>query len=516
MLVSGTNLVRLGLVSLSILLSCLSNPGGLADLSWLAWISLAPLFIAVRGSSAKSCAGLFFFWGFCWWAWSIDWLTPAIAAFTGSQALTATVAWLCLSALLALPYAVIGIFWSLIQFTAHSVINALLSALLFSSSYIAFATLIPGSIAQTQFENLAVIQLVDIGGVGLLLFTMVLFNKIIANICSTNKRKNNRLHNIAAALLLTGGVFSYGYYSIDKYRAENTTQQLRVGLIQPNLSPQDNTLALFDLSKQLSQQHSGTGPELIVWPEFPPAFSWQESHNDRQRVTQLIEQIETPILLNSGYVYPTSNSAGNRDGYYNANQLISADGKLIASYHKQQLVPFFEFLPLQKQLPILSRWFPETLNYKTGPAADAVEITPTIHAATPICYEILFSERLRLQDFNIIINPSNDSWFDHRSRASISHLALGTFRAIEYRSPWLRVSNGGISLALDSRGDVVDGSRLNANSVATGIATLPIFNTQTLYQRYGLVLNYGGSALTIFCLIIGYNRQRKYLEKLIH
>ena len=80
-----------------------------------------------------------------------------------------------------------------------------------------------------------------------------------------------------------------------------------------------------------------------------------------------------------------------------------------------------------------------------------------------ICYEIIYFWKMFDQeniDTNIIINITNDSWFGNFS-GPYQHFYFSKLRAAEFNKPLIRVSNNGISAAIDNYGTIIDFIGLN-------------------------------------------------------
>ncbi|CAH0991920.1 Apolipoprotein N-acyltransferase [Sinobacterium norvegicum] len=474
-------------------------------LPWLSWFALAPLFVACQSMNRGRTAISFFLFGGLWWSWSIHWLIPSIMAFTGSSLFVAITLWLSLSFIQALPYALIGYFWHAAQCFHSPRLNQLAAAALFAVSVDLLTPLIPGTVAHSQYLYPLVIQLADIAGPALMAFFVVFINLQWPALIKPNwqgQQRQQAITNLALSILIIVG---YGYFRLHQFDDSKADQSLTVGYIQPNLQRSSDTHRLAELSGALYQQHPTI--ELLVWPEFPAAFSWQENIADRAMVTRLMTTVKTPLLLNSGYVYAPRNDDGKR-GYYNSNQLIGRDGKLLANYHKQILVPFFEYLPFEQQLKPLRRWFPQALDYRPGPENSSVILNDNFSLATPICYEILFDYFFQKNDFDSIINQSNDGWFAHDSRGSVSHLALGLFRSVEYRRPWLRVSNSGISVATKASGKIIPSSQLATGVQDSAVVTLHSHHATSPYSGIGRYLTAFMALVLIAALTIARWRQQ--------
>ncbi len=475
---------------------------------WLAGIAMTPLFIAADNS--KKCGALFGLWAFAWWCWSIVWMLPAAIDFIGVSPILACILWGLLCALLSVPYWIIGRLWHRICISQSFILNGTLQTLLFTVLASSTQWLVPANPAHSLYIYPQLIQVVDIGGIPLLLFGLV-----GVNICLTKALMNKN----PLVMSFTAGViilifFTYSQIRISQFDNQKNINKLNIAMLQPNLQREDSLDRLFHLTETLVSENSNI--DIIVWPEIPPAFSWQENKNDRYKITALIEKIHTPILLNSGYIYQNSSTIPSSTqttprSYYNAAQLISAKAELVGSYHKQHLVPFFEYLPFEATFPILRHWFPETLRYLPGDKFTPLTFSNNtnnnmdnnIHIAPLICFEMLFPQYVRHQTnlgANIIINLSNDSWFQ-TSRGSINHFSLAIFRSIENKIPWLRVSNGGISASVSGTGEINASSLTNLNEHHAQVIQVNIKSNQTLYQQFGDLFLIFASIIVIAVLI---------------
>lgn len=440
---------RIALSLASLCLASLSNPGmPLPGLAWVAWV---PLFIALDGLPPRRQALLFGVWGLLWWCWSIEWLIPAAMQFIGLAPWLASTAVLLVCALLSVPYALVGFCWRGPRLDRWSlaVWRALLVACLVGS----LPSVLPASLVSGQYVYPHLIQIVDLGGVPLLLFAMTLCNAWLAEACREAPPRV-RITAVIAALAMPFALWSYGAMRLEQIDRLPTTR-IDIGWVQPNLQRIDSIDRLLEQTRALAAKER---LDLIVWPEIPPAFSWSDSPRDRAAVTALLHDIGTPLLVNSGYVFaPETEAMRERGGprpYYNAVQLLAGSGELISSYHKQRLVPFFEYLPYEDRVLTLRHYFPDSLAYVAGGNSEPLPFAPHGVIAPLICYEMIFPALARRQveaGATLFVNPGNDGWFG-ASRGSISHLALAWFRTVEQRRPWLRVSNSGIGIAVDAGG----------------------------------------------------------------
>lgn len=432
-------------------------------LPWLMWCALVPLFIAAERCSRMQQVFLFGIWGWGYWCWSVWWLVPAAIDFIGLAPWLAALLGLVIALSLSLCYWLIGLCWGWLQFE-NRWLTAGLRALLFALLSGIVPAVIPTALVSGSYVYPRMIQIVDIGGVPLLLAAVVLANLLLAESLRRWLRTNQPLRGsgslapLLIALAIPAVLWSYGDARLAMLEKLPATS-IDIGWVQPNLRRADTIDTLVEQTRRLVADHPDI--DLLAWPEFPPAFSWSDNAADRERVDALLHDIGKPLLLSSGYVFAVPDDANNSNGgprpYYNAAQLISKNGELLGSYYKQRLVPLFEFLPLEQRWPALRRFFPDSLSYVPGAGDQPIRFADDIAIAPLICYEMIFPELPQRQVENgatIFINPGNDGWFG-ASRGSISHLALAWFRTVELRRPWLRVTNGGIGVAVSAGGEAL-------------------------------------------------------------
>ena len=503
----------LALASISLVLACLANPG--MPLPWLIWFALAPLFLALDRCSRIQQVLLFGLWGWAYWGWSVWWLVPAAIDFIG------VAPWLALSLCavvalsMSLSYWLIGLCWGWLQFE-NRWLTAILRALLFALLICTVPAVIPTALVSGSYVYPRMIQIADIGGVPLFVGAIVLTNLLVAEGLQRWLRANQPLRRagslapLLAALAIPAVLWSYGDARLAVIRKLPGTA-IDVGWVQPNLQRADSIDTLIEQSRKLAADHPGI--DLLVWPEIPPALSWSDNADDRERIGALLKALGKPLMLSSGYVFAAPDDVQNNNGgprpYYNAAQLISANGDLLGSYYKQRLVPFFEFLPLEQRWPQLRRFFPNSLSYVPGRSDAPIPFGKSVAIAPLICYEMIFPEFAARQVGNgatIFINPGNDGWFGS-SRGSVSHMALAWFRAVEHRRPWLRVTNSGIGIAVSAGGEpLMPATSLQQRDAAHVQLSMP--EVTSFYSRYPNAFLYFSAIAVLAGLLVSWSTNK--------
>ncbi|MEJ2044050.1 MAG: apolipoprotein N-acyltransferase [Reinekea sp.] len=173
-----------------------------------------------------------------------------------------------------------------------------------------------------------------------------------------------------------------------------------------------------------------------------------------------------------------------QDGHY-YNSLLGY-GTASGKYTKQHLVPFGEYLPLDKYLRGLIDFFnlPMSDMYPATEAQTPLSFTlegQPYFVAGIICYEAAYPELVRklAKDSNLLAIVSNDAWFGD-SIGPHQHLQISQMRAIENGRAIVRATQNGISALIDANGKVLNRSQQFVEAEVIGNLTL--HNGHTPFQ----------------------------------
>lgn len=166
------------------------------------------------------------------------------------------------------------------------------------------------------------------------------------------------------------------------------------------------------------------------------------------------DEVLRPLLAEGAWVL-TNATRRMGDGFANAALLYAPDGRT-AEYQKVHLMPFGEYVPLGRYLPVEL----PTLAVEARPGTHVVtlSVTDDLRLGVGICFESAFPSlhrAFRQQGATILVNLANDGWFG-RTPGSEQHLRHLVYRAIETGCPVVRVTNDGISALIDAGGQVRD------------------------------------------------------------
>jgi apolipoprotein N-acyltransferase len=219
----------------------------------------------------------------------------------------------------------------------------------------------------------------------------------------------------------------------------------------------------------------GAAPAIVVWPEVPAPFYWDEDARFRAWAAEVAATARAPLLL--GVVGRAPSGAP-----LNSAVLVEPSGRAASRYDKVNLVPFGEFVPWP--LGIAKKISTETGDFEAGRAV-VVSTLGDRKLGTFICYESVvphYVRRFVAGGAEVLFNLSNDGYFG-RSAAREQHLEIARMRAAENRRWILRATNDGLTAAIDPAGEVRGTlPPYQAGAARMGFAFL---SEQTFYTRRG-------------------------------
>ncbi|MFO7534987.1 MAG: apolipoprotein N-acyltransferase [Kiritimatiellia bacterium] len=491
---SARQMIRWAASGLAALASGLMIASGFAPWESVttSWVALVPLLLLARFSTPRQAFGWGLLSGVATWATGLSWLL-ALHVTAGLPWPAIAAGWLGLSVYCALYTGVFA--WAVCRWLAWTGTDRIwlnaLSVFVIPMFWVGLeyirGNLFTGfpwnPLGATQAQNPAIAQMAEWGGVYLVSGIVVLFNAsvffTVGRYVDWRNPKPYKPHvELFIGLLAMAVCTILGRSRFQHYGSEGGN--LLVGLVQPAV-PQnvkwDGQFAdeVQNRLTQLTFEASETGlaltkkrPDLIIWPETSTPG---DMARDSEYVSRLVGVAQEcgPLLVGSIYEGETSLA--------NSSILIQApvsNAVSMTRYDKQHLVPFGEFIPLDKYFPSLQNLSPLGLSLTPGREATVFDLAGTgARFSVTICFEDVFPEIAR--DFvrrgaRLLINQSNDAWFDGTAQHR-QHLNLSLMRCIENRVPGVRVSNSGASACIEPNGRVYRGGL--APSEADGWLGLP-------------------------------------------
>lgn len=217
------------------------------------------------------------------------------------------------------------------------------------------------------------------------------------------------------------------------------------------------TLMLYqDLSEPLWEKS-----DLVIWPEAALPSLYQYMPEFTERMSKAASEHDTALI--TGVLY--ENETGTE--VYNSAIALGAGNGI---YFKQRLVPFGEYVPLERYLRGLIGFFDlPTSHISPGPAQTELIQAHQLSLATYICYEIVYGDRVAKASrrANALLTISNDAWFG-RSIGPHQHFQIARMRALETARPLIRATGTGISALVDHKGQSIQQLPQHRRSVLNG------------------------------------------------
>ncbi len=272
-----------------------------------------------------------------------------------------------------------------------------------------------------------------------------------------------------ATLWMLGSLASEIKWSYVKSNTPISVVAIQANIPQELKWRSDYRLKTIEIYQTLSAPH--WGKDLIIWPEtaIPLLYDQATSFNQAKPITDRLSGIASAkgSTLISGIPYRGLNTETEQVNIHNS---IISLGEGEGIYHKQKLVPFGEYIPLESMLRGLIGFFDLPMSsFSIGPSEQR-PLKESIRHVTPyICYEIVYpdfvAKSAHMADYLLTI--SNDSWFGS-SIGPLQHLEMAQMRALENSRYIVRGTNNGISAIIGPDGEIQNQTSQFVRTVLTG------------------------------------------------
>jgi apolipoprotein N-acyltransferase len=473
---------------LSGLMLTASFPPGATD--WLAWFALVPLLAAMRLQPPSGCFRLGFTAGVVHFLSMMYWIVVVLGNYGGLPVFLSVTALIALCCYLALYPALFGLIHPLLR-------DARFGMLLSAGAWVGLeylrGKLLTGFpwcfIGHSQAARIQLIQLCDLVGVYGVSFLVAAVNLLVFGLLFRYRNGLRRSLPVEGPVVVALFALALGYGHLKTREPSPGTgpsDPVRTAIIQGDIDQsekwlpehQEKTLGTY---RRLSLRAAKRDPDLIVWPETAVPFFFQDPSRLSAGVIALPDLTGADLLFGS----PAYQGSGRRTRYANRAYLLSAEERRVEHYDKVHLVPFGEYVPLQRFLPFVHRLVPAAGDFTPGERVEPLKATG-YSAGVLICFEAIFPGLARRQveeGADILVNLTNDAWFGPTS-APFQHLSMSLFRAVETRRPLVRAANTGISAFVDTRGRVTRRSGLFREAVLLS-EVHPSSRPPTPYVRWG-------------------------------
>jgi len=339
--------------------------------------------------------------------------------------------------------------------------------------------------------DLALLQLTSVTGIWGLSFLVAAFNALLAwTTLAPTPAPKIRATFLAAAAFLILTVMAMGPRFVPRTSATHFARAVQPNFPEAMEYPADwfkTHAGDLEEIEQLSLAPSNHSTDLLVWPEAPAPFSFEDPQFARH-ASQLAIRFQHPFLAGVIEWKPASESSASAHAAlapYNSAILLDPQGQKIFTYDKIHLVPFGEYEPFPLIHRVVASVSDEVGGFRKGSRYSVAHLPGGYTFGTFICYEAIYPGEVRrfaASGADLLVNISNDGWFG-RSAAPEQHLRMARVRAVENRRWLLRITNNGFTVSVDPYGRIF---RPVPPDVRAAVDLPYDFRTdETIYTRFG-------------------------------
>ena len=465
-------------------------------LSIYSWICVAALLLAILGGGARSAFFAGFLHGVFFVLTSVPWIAQVLAVHGG---LSPAGGWGVLLLIASVWGGGLGVATCAIhRLSLRSVTLACIGAPFWWVSSEMFRTHLPeisfpwNLLGYPASANLGLAQMTMITGIYGLSFVVAAFNALLVwsgTVTTVSARRRWTILLVAAAAV--GVVMVAGPRLLPKAVANHTARAVQLDFPEAEEYPSDwfkqHAVDIAEV-ELLSVEPSAKHPDLLVWPEAPAPFSYQDPQF-KDLASKLATRFDHPFIV--GVVEWKPQLVRGPGGPhtvmepYNSALMLDAQGRREFSYDKVHLVPFGEYEPFPLIHRVVANVSNEVGGFRKGAAYSVGRLANGYSFGVFICYEAIYAGEVRRFAANgaqLFVNISNDGWFGH-SAAAEQHLRMARVRAIENRRWIVRTTNSGITASIDPYGRIY---RSLPRDVRAAVDLPYDFRTDTtIYMRLG-------------------------------
>jgi apolipoprotein N-acyltransferase len=453
-----------------------------ADIGLLAWVALVPLLRACDGLPATRCAALGVVFGVVSSLGTFSWLieVPVI----GVPQMAVLAAYVSLYPALwcaALPRLARS---RMPLVLAAPALWVALDALKANAGFLALPW---GTLAHSQHENLALLQLASLTGEAGVSFVVVMVNVALAGALLARSRGLRSAAALRGVAIVVAVAHAGGALAL---REDTDAPQLTVSALQPGLPA--GTVARFDDAhwqrlEAATRAAADAGAALIVWPETAIEDPTRRPALTR-RLVELAQAADAALVVGAAE-YAKFEAGDGRSvvpAAYNSAWWVDGAGLHGQAYRKRRLVPFAETVPL-RDLLAWPRWLvPVTREARAGDRPQVWTDARGIAVAASICWDSAFAALTRdavASGAQVIVQLTDDAWFG-AGAAARQHNLQSVLRAVEHRTPVVLASNAGPAQVIDRNGRVL--ARAEAPGRSSWVhARVSARSMRSVYARFG-------------------------------
>jgi apolipoprotein N-acyltransferase len=478
----------------------------------LAFVALAPFFVALRGVGLSHALALGWVWT-VFAAYSVgEWMPGAIETYYLQTKLVGWLFFLGISTAMAAPYLTAFALCARRLWTHWRAALPLLLAAAWTAAELARGRLFTGTpffignpwalLGYSQVGWLPLTQIADLAGVYGITFVVAACNAGLAVAWSAWRAgdASRRLLAIclASAFLPTLATLGYGAVRLAGAEAvEDAARAVPVALVQGDVSFGSRWRSDYygrDLETylRLTLEALRQGrPRIVFWPESSMTFFLEREPAYQRSIARVLAPFGAELVAGA----PRATS---EDGppYFNSIYVLSPEGEIEGRYDKQHLVPFGEHFPFGS-IELLRRRFGPAREYSPGAPGGGTIPTAAGPAGVLTCNEAMLpevaAERVEA-GARYLVNPSNDTWIPGEKFADLQ-FDIVSLRAIEQRRTLVRASTSGPSAIVDPSGRVLGRTKAFERSIAQGVVRPQ--DGRTVYGHIGDAFAAGCAVLTL-------------------
>ncbi len=293
------------------------------------------------------------------------------------------------------------------------------------------------------------------------------------------------------------------------WKAPTAGAAVNVAVVQGGPQPgigweqaQSVLMAHVNQTRSLATRAS-TPLDLVLWPESSTDIDPLVDPWARSQIDSAAKAINAPVVVGAVTAAP-----GDRDRVRNQAIVWSPTTGAGASYTKQRLVPFGEYVPARGLLERLtSRLAQVPKDFVAGEGPPVLQVGQ-FTLGVLICYEVAFDDRVRDAidaGATVLSVPSNNATYQGTDQPG-QQLGIARFRALETSRAVIVASTTGLSAIIEPDGTVVGSLEDGASGTLTGSVTQSSYVTSAV--RWGGVIGGSLALVGLLSIAIGVRRHR--------
>ena len=489
-------MVRLILAAFSGAILSLSYRGSFSSL--YSWFCLALLLSSILGARPRVAFACGFLHGLIFVFTCVPWVAEVLAVHGGMSPAAGWGVLLVIATVWGFSTGTAG--WIVQRLSMRSYTLALIGAPFLWISTEVYRAYLPeisfpwGLLGYPPAENPALLQLTTITGVYGLSFLATAFNALLLWCdCGPPSQIKRRFMIFGGVLVMLLLVMAIGPRFVPHAEAHHLAR-----VVQPNFPEKTEYVGdwyvehrpdLAELEKLSLRPSPGSQqPDLLIWPEAPAPFSFQDPRFGPY-ISHIATEFHHPVIVGIIAWKPEQQSVNGMQRAvlvpFNSAAMVNAYGQRTFDYDKIHLVPFGEYEPFPFIHQVVTSVSEEVGGFHKGTTRSVGQFPSGNTFSTFICYEAIYPVEIRAfvdRGAQLLINISNDGWFG-TSGAAEQHLRMARVRAVENRRWLVRDTNSGITASIDPYGNVTRVMRRDTEDSAD----LPydLRTDKTLYTRFG-------------------------------